>query len=182
MVNEGHTATSYPKPAAGSSSPVVMSPSPVKVMISYRKDDCADQPRGDGSANRWKAALEKQGWEVFLDQIEIEAGDFWEENIIHAVESCHVLVALISTHYADSPWCKGELKLATDKGKLIIPVFHSGEYPPHDLVLRLGSVQSIPAGAPMRVADFDMVVDKVVTSIKRKLKVEGGEKAVQELR
>ena len=138
-------------------------------MISYRKDDCAARPRGDGSAPRWKAALEQQGWQVFLDQAEIEAGDFWEETIIAAVKGCDVMLALISTGYAESRWCKEELKLASDRGKHIIPIFHSGVYPPEALVLRLGSVQSVPSGEPMRPEDFDLVAETVVSVIKRKV-------------
>ena len=48
-----------------------------QVMLSYRKDDCAESPRGDGTAVQMKLALEAQGWTVFLDQANIEAGNDW---------------------------------------------------------------------------------------------------------
>ena len=49
-----------------------------------------------------------------------------------------MFVAIISVNYPTSFWCENELRLAMEQGKLVIPIYHSGTYPPENLEMRLG--------------------------------------------
>ncbi len=72
-------------------------------------------------------------------------------------------------HCLCSKWCYRELALADDEGKLIVPLFHGGVYPPNKMRMRLSAVQSIPGGKPFNPdTEFDDVVEQLVTSIKGK--------------
>eukprot|EP00253_Pinus_taeda_P020269 PITA_20269 len=68
--------------------------------------------------------LSSFGLKVFLDQPELQRGDYFAPQIEHAIQSASVHVAILSPGYADSEWCLNELLLMLDSGAPIIPVFY----------------------------------------------------------
>ena len=151
-----------------------------KVFISYKKADCAPfsdtNPFGDGTALRIKSHFDRskdRTYEVFVDDNSIKVGENWSEKILDGLTRCDVFVALISTHYADSIWCIRELQEVDRLMKHILPIFHSGTYPPKGQTLILSEKQSIPSGKPLKAtvdtaisdADFATVMGEVLSAI-----------------
>ncbi|KAG1681521.1 hypothetical protein FOA52_014027 [Chlamydomonas sp. UWO 241] len=68
-----------------------------------------------------------------------------------------------------STMCLAELRLALDLNKPIIPLWHSGSYPPPKLVLRLSGIQSTPSSGPFNAAsDLESVAASITQALKRK--------------
>lgn len=67
------------------------------------------------------------GLRVFLDQPELEQGDYLTPQIHDAIQSASVYVAIFSGGYADSTWCLNELVEMLETKKVIIPVFYHVE-------------------------------------------------------
>jgi hypothetical protein len=117
------------------------------VMISYRVPETGEG--GDKSVFYLQAALEKRGYSVFVGEAAIQGGASWPTTIQQGVEACQAFVILCSPTYGDpavSPWTKRELELADNLKKPLIPVFHSGAYPPPAVSIYLGGLQRIPNG------------------------------------
>ena len=117
------------------------------VMISYRVPETGDG--GDKSVFALQAALQKRGYRVFVGEAAIEGGASWPTTIQKGVEDCKAFVILCSPSYGDeavSPWTKRELVLADNLRKPLIPVWHSGPYPPRQVAIYLGEKQRIPNG------------------------------------
>jgi hypothetical protein len=68
--------------------------------------------------------LLRNGFQVFLDQKELQQGDNLDSQIKAAIESASVHVAIFSSGYAASRWCLEELLLMLETGATIIPVFY----------------------------------------------------------
>ena len=68
---------------------------------------------------------------VFLDQSELERGDYFDTQIEGAIRSASVHVAIFSTSYAESVWCLNELLLMLDSKAPIVPVFY--DVKPHEV-------------------------------------------------
>eukprot|EP00798_Chlamydomonas_sp_ICE-L_P022290 gene22290-29366_t len=109
-----------------------------QIFLSYRKNDCGRLGAGDKTAILLKSKLVEFGW-----------------------TQCDALVAVISKTYGDSVWCKSEVKMAMGMKKLIIPLWHSGPYPPTSMALSLASFQSIPSAHPFEPTDIAMLAEKV---------------------
>ena len=60
-----------------------------------------------------------------------------EDVLTRKVQECDVFVPILSLEYEESVWCLGELKLALNLKKAIIPIWHSGDYPPPRTILRM---------------------------------------------
>lgn len=67
------------------------------------------------------------GLRVFLDQPELERGDFIISQIESAIETASVQVAIFSPEYADSKWCLNELVSMLETDATVIPVFYKVE-------------------------------------------------------
>lgn len=61
---------------------------------------------------------------VFLDEPELENGDFFPETLQAAMSSALVHIAIFSERYAESPWCLAELSYMVKSGAPIIPIFY----------------------------------------------------------
>eukprot|EP00253_Pinus_taeda_P015240 PITA_15240 len=64
------------------------------------------------------------GLRVFLDQRELQRGDYITSQIEGAIRSASVHVAIFSTGYAESVWCLDELVQMLESKSPIIPVFY----------------------------------------------------------
>ena len=117
-------------------------------MISYRVPETGRRDRGDGSAYTLADALRARSFSVFLAERNTGGGDIWHDTIQAAVEHCKAFVAVCSPTYGDSEqsqWTKAEAVLATECRKKIIPVWHSGPYPPAGLRLAFTSLHALPS-------------------------------------
>jgi hypothetical protein len=117
------------------------------VMISYRVLETGED--GDKSVFALEAALQARGYHVFVGEAAIQGGSSWPNTIQQGVEDCKAFVVLCSETYGDeavSPWTKRELVLADNLKKPLIPVWHSGPYPPKAVAIYLGGTQRIPHG------------------------------------
>lgn len=117
------------------------------VMLSYRVTETGDG--GDRSVFALQAALQARGYSAFVGESAIQGGAEWPEVIQYAVTTCRAFVALCSPSYGDkakSLWTYRELTLADRLGKPLLPVWHSGPYPPPGVTIFLNPVQRIPRG------------------------------------
>ncbi len=103
---------------------------------------------GDRAVFVLQAALERRGFSVFVGEGAIEGGSSWPDTIQRGVDECKAMVVLCSPSYGDiaSPWTKRELVLADSLRKPLIPVWHSGPYPPRAVRIYLSEKQRIPCG------------------------------------
>ena len=148
-----------------------MAASACDVMISYRVSETG--ARGDGSVFALKAALMQRGFSVFVGESASEGGDNWPSMIERGVEQCKAFVVLCSETYGDeSPWIARELALADNLRKPLIPVWHSGAYPPKAVAIYLAGTQRIPVGdyrdgyAAANIP-HEQVADELAAALKR---------------
>lgn len=86
------------------------------VFISYRRTD-RDFTR------QLVTALEGQGREVWIDWEDIPPGSLdFTDDIRRGVEAADAFVAVLSPAYLESEYCLGELALAIEHGKRIVPL------------------------------------------------------------
>ena len=106
-------------------------------------------PLRDGSASLLAAFLRGHGHRVFVydkAQRAVDGGDGWRGAIQAGLLGCSVFVAMCSSGYAasESAWTTREFFLADEKKKYIVPLHHSGVYPPPKLAIMLTGVPYFP--------------------------------------
>jgi len=82
-------------------------------------------------ANHIYLQLKQQGLAVFWDQRELHGGENRTPQIVGAIRTASVHVAIFSPRHAESSWCFKELEQMLESGSTIIPVFYKVE--PSDL-------------------------------------------------
>ena len=117
---------------------------PCDVMISYRVTETG--AGGDGAVFALQGALRARGFSVFVGEGAIQGGEEWPDIIQCGVQRCKAMVVLCSPTYGDTVWTKREFGMADNLRKLLIPVWHSGPYPPAAVAIYLGIKQRIPTG------------------------------------
>src|SRR5215813_4925988 len=65
---------------------------------------------------------ERPTWSLFYDKDHIRAGQRWQERLREELQSCRVVLALLSHNWLDSPWCFTEAVMATFRGKDVIGI------------------------------------------------------------
>lgn len=111
---------------------------PVDIFLSYQGEDTGEG--GDLSAFHVRAALEARGFSVFL-------GEQRSALASAALMKCRAVVALCSPRYGytGSPSFK-ELAMGVAMEKFLVPLWHSGPYPPNDTHLFLAPLPRLPRG------------------------------------
>ena len=126
------------------------------VFLSYRVHDTGHVARGgDGSTLALKHALRARGFRVFVGEEDISGGDQWFTFIETALYTCAAFVPVCSPGYGASPWTLRELGMAVRLQKVIVPVFHSGTFPPRTGGIVLGGLQYVPS------CQRGLVVDRI---------------------
>lgn len=140
------------KAASPPPTPATETPSPSKpvvkcdVMISYRVSETGRKDQGgDGSVFELGEALRARGYDVIVGEENICGGMSWGPFIRDAVRSCAAFVPVCSPGYGGSDWTEKELLYADRIKKTIIPVHHSGTYPPdYSGDITLSALQYVP--------------------------------------
>lgn len=86
------------------------------VFISYARAD------GHGFAVSLSAALEVAGFDPFLDQHDIVAGEPWEARLLRLLHQADTVIYVITPASVQSERCAWELDHAAELGKRVIPV------------------------------------------------------------
>lgn len=68
--------------------------------------------------------LRAHGLRVLLDPAELQDGDDLIAQIVGAIRTASLHIAILSPHYAESSWCLDELVLMLESGSIIIPVYY----------------------------------------------------------
>ena len=121
------------------------------LMLSYRvtetgdpRDTKEDKKKGDNFTPRLQRALEARGYSCFVGEKQLEGGDEWATTIAKAVKGCKAMLIVSSPTYGMTKWTFRELQMADNNAKKLIPIYHSGNFPPNDKVeVFLGGTQYI---------------------------------------
>lgn len=89
------------------------------IFISYSHDD-------EEYAHRLEKALVKKGFKVWLDD-RIDFGTEWPRVIQERLDSCKILILIMSPSSSKSIWVQNELSRAQRKRKIIYPLLLKGE-------------------------------------------------------
>jgi hypothetical protein len=87
--------------------------------------------------------LEERGADVWIDRMDIHAGEEWRETIAAGVRNCKVLVLVVSPESLASEWANEELRLAMAHDKPVLPLLYRKADIPPDLQSKLGRYQYI---------------------------------------
>ena len=101
---------SFAKPTAGNA-----------IFISYSGLD----PEGDAWADRLAGWFQEWNYGYFRDKDHshgIRAGEEWRPGLFRFLRLAQAMVCLCSKHYEGSPWCVGEVAIAVNEGKTVIPI------------------------------------------------------------
>jgi hypothetical protein len=158
----------------------MLRPLKTDLMISYRDTETG---RGVGTKKSGFAfdlqdALEAAGFGVFCYASSVSEKCAWKNVLLHGIQSCQAFIPVCSPTYGDidvSPWTHTEVVQAerqrrTTGAPLILPVWHSGAYPPPDLAYELAGVEPVPAGAQ---AAESMPMAQVVAAVLQQLEAMG---------
>ncbi|HYM76872.1 MAG TPA: TIR domain-containing protein [Candidatus Dormibacteraeota bacterium] len=86
------------------------------IFLSYARED------GSEFACRLYEDLQKKGHEPWLDVSHSKAGNAWTEDIEKAIDSCDILLAILTRDYINSKSCRVEHMRALRIGKTVIPL------------------------------------------------------------
>lgn len=87
--------------------------------------------------------LEERGADVWIDRMDIHAGEEWRETIAAGVRNCKVLILVVSPESLASEWANEELRMAMAQSKPVIPLLYRKAEIPPDLQPQLGRYQYI---------------------------------------
>src|SRR4051812_36449472 len=61
-------------------------------------------------------------WSLFYDKDNIRAGQRWQERLREELQSCRVVLVLLSRNWLVSPWCFTEAVTASFRGKDVVGI------------------------------------------------------------
>ena len=105
-----------------------------------------------GQDNEAAAALgerirrERPTWSLFYDKDNIRAGQRWQERLREELQSCRVVLALLSRNWLGSAWCFAEAVTASFRGKDVVGI-ETEDFTAEDLAARHRSCTSASAFA-----------------------------------
>ena len=111
-----------------------------EVFVSYSSQDFEEV---HGIVDR----LREVGVSVWMDEGGIGAAALWSEAIVEAINDCKVLIMMVSGHSTSSPNVVKEVMLASESGKVILPVYLEEAEIPSRLKYQLTGIQHLEAYA-----------------------------------
>ena len=144
------------------------------VFLSYCVCDTGNKRGGDSTAYKVKAALEDDGFNVFMD-CNLEGGDDWNAVINDNVQNADAMIALSSKHFAQlrppgmalagTSWTMQEVRaFMKTKPTMLFPVLHSGSWPPRTLFLDCNHIEEVKLSM-----GFEPAMARLVASLRSKL-------------
>jgi hypothetical protein len=90
------------------------------IFISYSKKDIE-------FARYLRAQIEQKGYDVWMDEKRLSAGDSWWQTIEDNIIKSDAVIVIMSVHSAESRWVEREILLAEKRNCSIFPVLLSGD-------------------------------------------------------
>jgi hypothetical protein len=126
-----------------------------QVFISYAKKDRIP-------VKRIVLKLRLQGIECWVDESGIEAAASWRQEIANAIQTCKVVLFIVTPQSTKSEWVVKELSLASDLKKSILPLrLDEAVYPP-SLQLLLAGIQYLRYDASNEVASMAALTQALI--------------------
>ena len=87
-------------------------------------DSSTSYARKDGAAlaQRLQEDLNNEGFDTWIDVQRFSGGVVWSMELVQRIDSCRIMIALLSPGSCLSEICRAEQLRALDKGKRLIPV------------------------------------------------------------
>ena len=107
-----------------------------EVFISYSRED-------QQQVVRLVEYLREQGLAVWMDETDIHGATMWTEEIVEAIHSCNLFILAISSHSTGSKNVVKELALASEREKIILPIYLEQCAIPKNMEYQLAGIQNI---------------------------------------
>jgi hypothetical protein len=114
---------------------------PKKLFISYAHKDI-------GRVQPLAQDLQRLGFEVWMDNRNLQAGDQWRQEITNAINQCEDFLLFLSDASVQSADVRRELDLASDKKKRLIPLLLEQVKIPASMQYQLAGIQWISLDHP----------------------------------
>ncbi|KXZ51175.1 hypothetical protein GPECTOR_13g662 [Gonium pectorale] len=142
-----------------------------QIVLSYQiVETGAKELGGDGTVMAMKAFLQSQGYTVFVGDSSGRGGETLGQRVQDdaVVVGCSAFIAICSPTYGATEWTFNEFQLADNKKKPILPVWHSGPYPPPKFERFLRGRRRVPHGhKPLVECDFGDSMQQLLASLRR---------------
>jgi TolB-like protein len=106
------------------------------VFISYSRED-------QQQVVRLVDYLREQGLAVWMDETDIHGATMWTEEIVEAIHKCNLFILAISRHSTGSKNVVKELALASEREKIILPIYLEQCDIPKNMEYQLAGIQNI---------------------------------------
>ena len=153
------------------------------VFVSYRDSETGRTSDDQFSLGTLVPGLRARGYKVFCYADELGKGDAWVSVLIDGILASRAFIPVCSPTYADlleSPWGCNELASAVrhaagagEGAPHVLPLWHSGAFPPRDAgaVLGLLAKRRVPAGAAsgaemVASGDAEKLIDELVEALR----------------
>jgi hypothetical protein len=122
---------------------------------------------------RLKSDLEREGFDVWVDEAALEIGTpAWEAEIQNALEHAHCLIVLMSPDSKQSLWVMRELSYAERHSVRILPVLARGDEV-EAIPFRLSSTMWVDARS-----DYSKALERIIIAVRKQLGPGGGARTV----
>ncbi|CAL8997833.1 unnamed protein product [Prunus brigantina] len=109
------------------------------IFLSFRGEDTRN-----GFTSHLHKALESRGYDVFMDEDDLQVGQVIKPELLQAIEKSKISVIVLSTRYADSSWCLDELvkimECRRTLNQIVLPIFYKVD--PSDVRKQTGTLES----------------------------------------
>ncbi|XP_021806795.1 TMV resistance protein N-like [Prunus avium] len=109
------------------------------IFLSFRGEDTRK-----GFTSHLHKALESRGYDVFMDEDDLQVGQVIKPELLQAIEKSKISVIVFSTRYADSSWCLDELvkimECRRTLNQIVLPIFYNVD--PSDVRKQTGTLAS----------------------------------------
>ena len=153
----------------GVDTPVFWRDGRLRVFVSH----VSETQRHD-AAKLQNALQQKAGITAFVAHEDIQPGSIWEQQLYLALQTCHVLVGMISPEFHQSVWCNQEVGIAKACGAQLLPIRMGAD--PRGF---MGAVQGLKANGDITDAT-DQIFKIIYEGRHRKILVESTVRALEE--
>ena len=120
------------------------------VFISYSRED-------QHQVVRLVEYLRAQGIKVWMDETDIHGATIWTKEIVEAIRGCSLFILAISHHSTGSKNVVKELALASEREKIILPIYLEQCEIPGTMEYQLAGIQNIALYTLDKAKAYDFV-------------------------